>query len=89
MTGRSVRAARQASPSAVGKDLLTVHEIPRSQIAHLIRLAEKFKSMRRCGVPYQRLVGATLGLVFEKPSTRTRVSFEAGMNQLGGQSLFL
>jgi len=89
MTGRSVRAARQAAPSAVGKDLLTVHEIPRSQIAHLIRLAEKFKSMRRCGVPHQRLVGATLGLVFEKPSTRTRVSFEAGMNQLGGQSLFL
>src|SRR5574341_2443445 len=89
MTGRSVRAARQVSPSVVGKDLLTVQELPRAQIAHMIRLAEKFKSMRRCGVPHQRLVGATLGLVFEKPSTRTRVSFEAGMNQLGGQSLFL
>ncbi len=89
MTGRSVRAARQDSPSVAGKDLLAVHDIPRSQIAHLIRLADKFKAMRRCGVPHQRLVGATLGLLFEKPSTRTRVSFEAGMNQLGGQSLFL
>lgn len=89
MTGRPVRATRQASLSDEGKDLLTVQAIPRSQITHLLRLAEKLKSMRRCGVPHQRLVGATLGLLFEKPSTRTRVSFEAGINQLGGQSLFL
>ena len=41
------------------------------------------------GPSSQLLVGMTLGLLFEKPSTRTRVSFEAGMNQLGGQSLFL
>jgi len=45
--------------------------------------------MQRRGVPHQRLIGKTLGLLFEKPSTRTRVSFEAGINQLGGQSLFL
>ncbi len=89
MTGRPVRATRQTSLSEMSKDLLTVQAIPRSQITDLIRLAEKFKSMRRCGVPHQQLVGATLGLLFEKPSTRTRVSFEAGMNQLGGQSLFL
>jgi ornithine carbamoyltransferase len=45
--------------------------------------------MRRRALATQRLSGKTLGLFFEKPSTRTRVSFEAGMNQLGGQSLFL
>jgi ornithine carbamoyltransferase len=47
------------------------------------------KHKRRSGQVYQPLAGSTLGLLFEKPSTRTRVSFEAGMNQLGGQSLFL
>ena len=89
MTGRTVRTDRQESSLTSGKDLLSVHEIPCSQIAHLLKLGEKFKSMRRNGIPHQYLTGATLGLVFEKPSTRTRVSFEAGMNQLGGQSLFL
>lgn len=73
----------------MGKDLLSVHEIPQAQIANLLKLGEKFKSMRHSRIPHQYLSGATLGLVFEKPSTRTRVSFEAGMNQLGGQSLFL
>ena len=89
MSGRSVRTDRQEAQSTNRKDLLTVHAIPPAQILHLLKLGEKFKSMRRCGIPHQYLVGATLGLVFEKPSTRTRVSFEAGMNQLGGQSLFL
>lgn len=89
MAGRSVRTEHQESAPTVCKDLLSIHEIPSAQIANLLKLGEKFKSMRRCGIPHQYLVGTTLGLVFEKPSTRTRVSFEAGMNQLGGQSLFL
>ena len=72
-----------------GKDLLTVSAVPRVRIARLLRLAAALKAKRRRRVVYQPLVGATLGLLFEKPSTRTRVSFEAGMNQLGGQSLFL
>lgn len=88
-TGRSVRTARQESPTTPGKDLLAIHDIPGAQIANLLKLGEKFKSMRRSKIPHQYMIGATLGLVFEKPSTRTRVSFEAGMNQLGGQSLFL
>jgi len=72
-----------------GKDLLTVSAISPAQVARLLRLAAELKAKRRRGVVYQPLIGATLGLLFEKPSTRTRVSFEAGMNQLGGQSLFL
>ncbi len=79
---------RKASP-AFGKDLLTVGAVPRHQVAKLLRAATELKNKRQRGVLYQPLAGATLGLLFEKPSTRTRVSFEAGMNQLGGQSLFL
>jgi ornithine carbamoyltransferase len=79
---------RKASP-AFGKDLLTVGNVPRHQVAKLLRAATDLKNKRQRGALYQPLAGATLGLLFEKPSTRTRVSFEAGMNQLGGQSLFL
>jgi len=93
MTGRPAQATRQASlhsfGGALGKDLLTVGAISRSQVARLLRLAQELKAMRQRGVPHQYLIGATLGLLFEKPSTRTRVSFEAGINQLGGRSLFL
>ena len=80
---------RDKAPRSFGKDLLTVSAIAPTQVARLLRLAAELKAKRRRGVVYQPLVGATLGLLFEKPSTRTRVSFEAGMNQLGGQSLFL
>jgi len=89
MKTRPGRQSRHFSKAAVGKDLLTVGAIPRGQIARLLQVAESLKAKRRRGVPHDYLAGATLGLLFEKPSTRTRVSFEAGMNQLGGQSLFL
>jgi ornithine carbamoyltransferase len=69
--------------------LLAVHDLSRAEILTLFREAADLKAMRRRGLSAQRLSGKTLGLYFEKPSTRTRVSFEAGMNQLGGQSLFL
>jgi ornithine carbamoyltransferase len=84
-------ALQSASPRtpSFGKDLLTVGAIPRQTIISLLQAAADMKAKRRRGVIYQPLTGATLGLLFEKPSTRTRVSFEAGMNQLGGQTLFL
>lgn len=68
---------------------MTVAAIPSARVAHLLTLAARLKTLRRRGVLHQPLRGMTLGLLFEKPSTRTRVSFEAGMSQLGGQSLFL
>ena len=71
------------------KDLLTVADIPRKKVHDLITLAKKLKATHGKGKPAFPLRGKTLGLIFEKPSTRTRVSFEAGMNQLGGQALFL
>lgn len=72
-----------------GKDLLTVAAIPRPALVQLLRVAELLKRDRQLERPHPVLAGKTLGLLFEKPSTRTRVSFEAGMNQLGGQALFL
>ncbi len=89
MKTRPGRPIRHSSGVAFGKDLLTVGAIPRDHIGHLLRVAQDLKAKRQRGVPHDYLAGATLGLLFEKPSTRTRVSFEAGMNQLGGQSLFL
>lgn len=83
------RSLPSKAPQSFGKDLLTVGAIPRDQIAHLLRVAVELKEKRRRGVLYQPLPGTTLGLLFEKPSTRTRASFEAGINQLGGQALFL
>jgi ornithine carbamoyltransferase len=68
---------------------LTVADIPRKKVQDLIALAKKLKATHGKGRPAFPLRGKTLGLIFEKPSTRTRVSFEAGMNQLGGQALFL
>jgi ornithine carbamoyltransferase len=71
------------------RHLLAVHDLTREDVQGLFREAAALKAMRRRALTTQRLSGKTLGLFFEKPSTRTRVSFEAGMNQLGGQSLFL
>ncbi len=80
---------RHAGVSPWGKDLLTVAAIPRRALLELLHRAEMLKRERQQHRPHALLAGMTLGLLFEKPSTRTRVSFEAGMNQLGGQALFL
>ncbi len=71
------------------KDLLTIADLSRTKVREIIQLAKKLKAAHGKGRPAFPLKGKTLGLIFEKPSTRTRVSFEAGMNQLGGQALFL
>ena len=71
------------------KDLLDVAAMPRKQIDDLLQLAASLKAKHRLGTPHRLLPGKTLGLLFQKPSTRTRVSFEAGMNQLGGHALVL
>jgi ornithine carbamoyltransferase len=71
------------------KDLLDVAAISRVEIEGLLKLAANLKAKQRRGIPHQLLQGKTLGLLFQKPSTRTRVSFEAGMNQLGGHAMIL
>jgi len=59
------------------------------ELTGLLRLAAELKRKQRRGIVQQHLQGKMLGLLFQKPSTRTRVSFEAGMNQLGGQAMVM
>ena len=72
-----------------GKDLLSLHELSVDEVAEILDLAADLKSMQQNGIEHHLLKGKTLGMIFEKSSTRTRVSFETGMYQLGGQALFL
>ncbi|PXF54990.1 MAG: ornithine carbamoyltransferase [Deltaproteobacteria bacterium] len=68
---------------------LTVSDLSSDEILFLINRALKLKNRYKSGLPYRPATGKILGLLFEKPSTRTRVSFEAAMLQLGGNATFL
>ncbi|ADO58821.1 MULTISPECIES: ornithine carbamoyltransferase [Paenibacillus] len=72
-----------------GRDFLELDDYSPEEIQYLIDLAIEIKRKHKNGEAYQPLKGKTLGLIFEKSSTRTRVSFEVGMYQLGGHALFL
>ncbi|GEL08250.1 ornithine carbamoyltransferase [Salisediminibacterium halotolerans] len=71
------------------RDYLTVTDFTKEETLELIDEAIKLKHERKSGINHDDLSGKTLGMIFEKSSTRTRVSFEAGMMQLGGHALFL
>jgi ornithine carbamoyltransferase len=71
------------------KDLLTIYDLTKADIEAILQKAAGLKEMLRKGKPYRPLEGKTLAMIFEKPSTRTRVSFETGMFQLGGHALSL
>ena len=71
------------------KDLLTIHDLSTDDVEHILERSAALKRILKQGTPYQPLKGKSLGMIFEKSSTRTRVSFEVGMFQLGGQALFL
>ncbi|MBA2874913.1 ornithine carbamoyltransferase [Thermaerobacillus caldiproteolyticus] len=77
------------SSSLKGKDLLTLIDFSSEEIHDVLALAAELKQKQRAGERYTPLAGKTLAMIFEKPSTRTRVSFEVGMTQLGGHSLYL
>lgn len=72
-----------------GKDLLSLIDVSPEGILQLLEKAKEIKEAKLSGKEYTPLKGKTLGMIFEKSSTRTRVSFEAGMFQLGGHALFL
>ncbi|HEU4505987.1 MAG TPA: ornithine carbamoyltransferase [Nitrospira sp.] len=75
--------------SPLAKDLLDVATVSKAEVERLLTLAAELKDKQRRGIQHDLLKGKTLGLLFQKPSTRTRVSFEAGMHQLGGHALVL
>ncbi|MEB3102363.1 ornithine carbamoyltransferase [Ferviditalea candida] len=72
-----------------GRDFLALVDYAPEEIKYLIDLAVELKKKQKAGEIHHPLKGKTLGMIFEKSSTRTRISFEVGMYQLGGQGLFL
>ena len=72
-----------------GRDLLSIHDLSVYEVHEVIDFAAELKAMQKAGVSHRILEGKTLGMIFEKSSTRTRVSFEVGIFQLGGTGLFL
>ncbi|AEI38780.1 ornithine carbamoyltransferase [Paenibacillus mucilaginosus] len=75
--------------SLKGRDFIGLVDYAPEEIQYLIDLAINLKKKNQAGEVFQPLKGKTLGMIFEKSSTRTRVSFEVGMYQLGGHALFL
>lgn len=80
---------QQLKAELKGRDFLTVSEYTKEQLMDLIEFAIELKRMQKEGIPHRYLEGKTLAMIFEKSSTRTRVSFETGMFQLGGMAQFL
>lgn len=71
------------------KHLLKLLDLTTEEIVDILNLADQLKYEQKHGIPHHHLKGMTLGMIFQKASTRTRVSFETGMYQLGGNALFL
>ena len=71
------------------KNLLKLLDLSTEEIIGILDLADQLKYERKHNIPHELLKGQTLGMIFQKSSTRTRVSFETGMYQLGGHALFL
>jgi ornithine carbamoyltransferase len=77
-------------PAALkGRDFLRVNDWTAEELLGLLDIADRLKARQRERVEHRYLDGRTLGMIFQKPSTRTRVSFEVGMFQLGGTALYL
>jgi ornithine carbamoyltransferase len=72
-----------------GRDFLRVKDWAPDELLSVLDLADRLKARQREGIEHRHLEGRTLGMIFQKPSTRTRVSFEVGMFQLGGSALYL
>ena len=71
------------------KHLLKLADLDKGDILDILNLADQLKYENQHGIEHHHLKGKTLGMIFQKSSTRTRVSFETGMYQLGGHALFL
>ena len=71
------------------RHFLSLKDLNAAEFRQLLSRASELKTMQRTGVPHEYLKGKTLAMVFEKSSTRTRVSFETAMIQMGGGSIFL
>ena len=71
------------------RSLLKLMDLTKEEIKDILDLGDELKYKKKNGISHELLKGKTLGMIFEKSSTRTRVSFEVGMHDLGGYPLFL
>ncbi|WP_026690178.1 ornithine carbamoyltransferase [Alteribacter aurantiacus] len=86
---QSIEKVKDIRPSFIGRDFLTLADFTEEEIGYLIDEAISLKHKQKQGIEHKFLKGKTLGMIFEKSSTRTRLSFEIGMKQLGGDAIFL
>ncbi len=86
---RPASVTRGGRPGAAKRDLIELSSLSREELHGLLRLAERLKAELRAGVEHRYLRGRTLAMIFEKPSLRTRLTFETGMAQLGGHAIYL
>ncbi len=89
-----VMTRSELGPAAVsgrlrGRSVLEDTDLSAAEIDEVLVVAARLKGMRRRNEPHTYLAGKTLGLIFQHPSTRTRTAFQVGMEQLGGQAIFL
>ena len=71
------------------KHLLSIHDLSCEEVKKILDVSKDLKAKQKAGIEHKLLAGKTMGMIFSKSSTRTRVSFETGMYQLGGHALFL
>jgi ornithine carbamoyltransferase len=71
-----------------GKDLISIHDLTLEEVNQIFELSKTLKQKQLIGEPHRVLEGKTLGMIFTKPSTRTRISFETGIYQLGGIGMY-
>lgn len=71
------------------KHMLTLMDYEQDEIFEILHLAKELKRKQKAGIPHRLLEGKTLAMIFAKSSTRTRISFEQGIRQLGGYAMFL
>ncbi len=79
----------EVNQSLKGRDFISIHDFTADEIALMLETGLELKKAQKKGIPHPVLAGKTLGMIFQKSSTRTRVAFEVGMYQLGGHALFL
>jgi len=79
----------QLSKDFCGKDFISIHDFTSEEITYFLDVADFLKKTKKAGQKMDYLAGKTLGMIFQKNSTRTRVSFETGIYYLGGMGLFL
>lgn len=84
-----MKSKEQIAKDLKGRDFLSITQLSKEELYYILDLAADIKDKFKKGEPYKVLKGKTLGMIFAKPSTRTRISFEVGTFQLGGHPLYL